>query len=354
MKQKRSGLFYVLLGTLGLAATTTISIAQGELRSSTTMITACGELFAIDSNAANLTAAQRAEIIQKRLDAALLATKLRVPDAVAVQIMNRNPVVTLDNMLIATADGNSAARARMSQMELAQKWADSIRACLAHTEDINKYVAMLTGQFEQKAVVAKTLGDDEICVAPREMLFPITLVNPLNTETARLGDLVEAVISHDTPLPPNFSTFIPAGARAYGEVIDANLHVPNKLVGRDGISIEFNEIKMPDGRKVPISGHVLGAVDQWTIIKHKPTTAEHVSNSTSIKDNAMLVNIDLKPSNGIVTGGWRMGPEDRDTHSSFRRLVISRRPGYTIPCGEPMLMQLSGTTTIAVSKQTTL
>lgn len=355
MKQKRSGLFYVMLGTLGLAATATISMAQeAVVRSESTMIRACGDLFAIDSNAANLTAAQRAQIVQQRLDAALIAAKDRMPGAVGVTILNNNPVVTLDNCLIVTADANSAARARMSQMELAHRWADTIRACLAQTEDVNKYVAMLTGQFEHKAVVSKAYSGEEVAVAPREMLFPITLVTPVITETAMLGDLVEGVISHDVPLPPHFNTFIPAGSRVFGELIDANLHVPNKLAGADGLSIEFNEIKLPDGKKIPISAHVFGGVDEWHIVKTKPTTAEHMNNSTTVQDNAALVTLNQKPMNGVVTGGWRSIPDDRETQSSFRRLVMHRRPCYTIPCGEPMLLQLSGTTAISVAKQATL
>jgi len=60
----------------------------------------------------------------------------------------------------------------------------------------------------------------------------------------------------------------------------------------------------------------------------------------------------LNAKKGVITGGWKATPVDEATQSSFRRACSKRFPGVVIPSGEPMLMQLSGTTTIAVSQQT--
>ena len=124
--------------------------------SESTVITACGKLFAIDANAAGLTAEQRARIIQRNLDNALISAKHRTPSAVRVVMMNRNPVVALDGYYIATADGNSAARNGMTQLELAEKWAESIRMCLSDTASIDKYLAMLTGSYKMEKGTAFT------------------------------------------------------------------------------------------------------------------------------------------------------------------------------------------------------
>lgn len=355
-KKSRSGISYLAIAVVGIATTCSIAIAQqaAVTAKSTTVITACGELFAIDSNADKMTAKTRTEIVQKRLDDALVAAKDRTPSAVKVQILNRNPVVTLDNYLIVTADGNSAARARLTQLQLAEKWADSIRQCLAHTDEVNKYISMLTGKFEKKVAVAETLEAGEVAVCPSEMLMPISLAAPIACDGAGLGDHVEAVITHDVPLRPKFDSYIPAGSRVLGEIKDANLYVPNKFAGKDGITVSFYEIRLPDGKTIPITGHIYGGLNDWRMVHIKPTTAEHVNSVVMEKDDAMYVNINLAPKNGVIVGGWKTAPVDEQTQTAFRRMVIKRHPGLLVPSGEPMMMQLSGTTSIAFARQSTL
>src|SRR5277367_5857197 len=92
--------------------------ADTFLTEQSTMISICGHLFEIDSNAAGMTAQERAQKVQLNLDNALVAAKNRSPSAVRVEVLNRNPVVTLDGFLVVTADGNSASRANMSQTRL--------------------------------------------------------------------------------------------------------------------------------------------------------------------------------------------------------------------------------------------
>src|SRR4029079_10525839 len=67
------------------------------------IVTAC-KLFEIDSNAGLLTAAKRVQIINKRLDNALINATNLSPSAVRISIVQRNPVVTLDHFMIVTAD----------------------------------------------------------------------------------------------------------------------------------------------------------------------------------------------------------------------------------------------------------
>ncbi len=353
MKPRKNGKIALLLAAVGVLCAATVSLAeQTQLVSTTRVVTACGELFALDSNADGMTAAERVSIVQKRLDDALVKSLHRVPEAVSVAVVNRNPSVLIDGKLIVTADGNSAARAGMTQMQLAQKWADSIRACMAHSEELEKYVAMLTGKFATPVASTKALGNDEVAVAPSEMLMPIELATPISTEASILGDRVEAVITHDVPLKPTFDTYIPAGSLVYGEIVDADQFLPNHYAGKDGFTVEFYEIRTPDGKKIPITAHILGGLNAWKLIHTKPTTAEHVQPvSVAVQDNR-IVTVDLSAKRGVITGGWKGTPVDEATQSSFRRACFKRFPGVVIPSGEPMLMQLSGTTTIAVSQQT--
>lgn len=353
MKPIKNGKIALMLAAVGVLSAATISLADQttSLVSTTRVVTACGELFSLDSNADGKTAAERVKIVQNRLDDALIHAKFRVPDTVRVDIKNRNPVVLLDNKLIVTADANSATRAGLTQMQLAQKWADSIRMCLSHTAELDKYIAMLTGKFEVKQTV-KSFGNDAVAVAPAEMLMPIELATPISTEASAIGDRVEAVLTHDVPLKPTYDSYIPAGSLVLGEIVDANQYVPNRFAGKDGFSVDFYEIRMPDGKKIPITAHVLGGLNAWKLINIKPTTAEHVqATSVAVQDNR-IVTVDLTPKRGVITGGWKGTPVDEATQSSYRRLVFKRDQGVVVPAGEPMLMQLSGTTTIAISTQT--
>ena len=182
---------------------------------------ACGQLFDIQSNAAGLTAAQRAAIVQRNLDNALVAAKDCEPSAVRVATMNRNPIVTLDNFYIVTADGNSAARAGITQLQLAEKWANSLRDCLADKVAVKKYLSMLTGNFPKKTATASTGSREDVAIAPRGMDFPVQLGFSLRARTAKLGDAIQAVLRTDVPLGPDYTTYLPAGTKAIGELVYA-------------------------------------------------------------------------------------------------------------------------------------
>jgi hypothetical protein len=123
---------FLTIASLALSMSLQLS-ARGDTEVIATTIMACGPLFSIDANADNKTAAQRAVIVQKNLDNALVAAKNKGPNCVGVVMMNHNPVVTLDHYYIVTADENSAIRNGISQAQLAERWADSIRRCLMNT-----------------------------------------------------------------------------------------------------------------------------------------------------------------------------------------------------------------------------
>ncbi|MBI5174011.1 MAG: hypothetical protein HY986_14105 [Candidatus Melainabacteria bacterium] len=319
------------------------------------MISACGNLFVIDSNADGMTALERAQIVQRNLDHALVSASDLGPDAVRVRIQNRNPIVTLDDYHIVTADGNSATRNHMTQMQLAEKWADSIRICLADSASIGRYLSLLTGKYPLKQVrMQNTLLRDEIAVATSEMLFPIALTTPISTSTAVVGDQVEAVITHDVPMRTSFASYMPAGTRIFGEIVDAKEYTSNNFCGKDGFSVNFHEMRTPDGKRIPIEAHVYGGVNSWRQINIKPVFANCCEQGTTLKSDS-LVTVRVTPAKGHIVGAWKGASVDDqltpDNH--FPRLIFRREPiAITVPVGEPMLMQLSATTVIAVSGRT--
>ncbi len=327
--------------------------AETLLVTESTYITACGNLFKIDSNAAGMTAGERALKVQRNLDNALIAAKDRSPESVRVQIVNRNPVVTLDHYIIVTADGNSAARSGLTSMQLAQKWADSIRFCLADSAAISKYLAMLTGKYPLATIpVTGQLAGDEVVVAPSASLFPISLITPISTDTSAIGDHIEAVISHDVPLRTSYASYLPAGTIVSGEIAAANL--PNHYLGKNAFTINFYSMTTPDGKKIPIDAHVYGGANTWRQINIKPLFAECCKPGTTIKDST-FVTIHVNVAKGHIVGAWKGANVDESLNPDNRlpKLVFKRTFNPTlVPAGEEMMLQLSATTVIAVTGRT--
>lgn len=332
----------------------------------TTTIFACGKLFDIQANAAGLTAAERASIVQKNLDNALVAAKNRTPSAVKVVMMNRNPVVTLDSYYLITADGNSAARAKMTQMQLAEKWADNIRVCLADKVAVANYLAMLTGNFkEETTTVVEAVGPrEDIAVAPFGMTLPVKLANSLKGATARAGDPVEAILRTDVPFGPGFATYLPAGTRAIGELVYASNYVPNHYGGRKALTPWFHSLKTPDNKDIPIDAYLIGDINLWKNVTTKPSAAICSVHTEGFREALREENLPLEAVPGEVVGAWRgvptglsnsLGfagePEYRSSNLQYNGLIVPSRSHRMIPAGSQMLLQLASTTAISVNSR---
>src|SRR5579883_3052114 len=180
MKLRKQAVFSALAVSILL---TPIAYSQSTFVGETASVMgACGKLFDVDANAAGLTAQERAAAIQKNLDYAIIHAKNRGPNAVDVVTINNNPVVVLDGFPIATADGNSATRHRLTQMQLARQWADSIKLCLADAAAMDKYVCLLTGNYPA-AVTGQR--EERIAYARAGMFLPVRLSTCLDSENSQ-------------------------------------------------------------------------------------------------------------------------------------------------------------------------
>ncbi len=328
---------------------------------STTTIFACGKLFSLEANAAGMDAVQRASIVQKNLDNALIAAKDRTPAAVRVTMMNHNPIVILDNYYIVTADGNSAARAGLTQLELAEKWANSIRSCLTDKVAVEKYLSMLTGKFATTSSKHLYQTREDIAVAPRGMVLPVELNAALNASTAVLGNKIEAVVRTDVPFGPDFTTYLPAGTRAMGELVYADRFVPNHYGGKRALTPWFYSLRTPDGKEIPIAAFLIGDVNAWKNVETKPTTAIWPEKTAAVVLQAE--NLPTEPCVGEIEGAWR-----GDESSLGNSLGFAGEPGYktsnlqyngliipkhsvSIPAGTQMMLQLAKSTSISVNSR---
>lgn len=315
--------------------------------SETTVITACGKLFEIDANAAGMTASQRARIVQKNLDAAMIAATNLTPSAVRVSMENNNPIVTLDGRYVVTADGNSATRNQMTQKQLANKWADSIRFCLADSGAVKDYLSMLTGNYNNNLDVQRVTRND-VAVLTQDTLLPIDLVTPVSSELSHCGDLVQAVVSHDVPLRPSYDGYIPAGTLAIGKIMDAGIYDQSSYARKRGMTISFFMLRTPDGKTLPIDGHVLGSINSFKVINILPQTAQCCGNSL-VSENDKIVRIRVNPSKGYIVGSWKSASLDPAILDQQSRFLFDRKGGMELLQGQSLMLQPSATTAIAIA-----
>ncbi|HEY9871296.1 MAG TPA: hypothetical protein V6D08_19205, partial [Candidatus Obscuribacterales bacterium] len=213
-------------------------------------------------------AEQRAQIIQRNLDNALVASTDKSPAAVGLTYVKGAPVITLGGYYIATVDANSARVARTTPALLAEKWANNLRRALADESSTRAYVAHLSGESGEVASGSaaaaaaqeqpgRTYNKARLVYVPAGMVLPLTLTSSITTEVARAGDRVEAKVSEDVSLG---DTYIPKGTLVTGHITEAK--AGDKMAKSGVLGIKFNKIKTPDGTESPITARLIGEVSK--------------------------------------------------------------------------------------------
>jgi len=359
----------ISMAVIAIAATLSLQPAKSETAITTTQIMACGPLFSIDANADHKTAAERASIVQKNLDNALIAAKNRNAAAVRVAFQNNNPIVTLDNFYIVTADKNSAVRAGLSQEELAQKWANNLKHCLSDSAMVTKYISSLTGKFTSEKISTRNMNRTDVAVLPWGTCLPVAVEQDLHLADATLGTPITLSLVTDVPMGPGYATYLPAGTLALGEMVDAEPNNPNNLAGHHALMAHFYALQTPDGAQIPISGHILGGVNSWraaSINPLQPTVDTRVQarlyadvnqgvsmNGTGgSKMFSSSATPEIKQPGafpGVIAGAWRGAEEDTMVQAGFPKTLFSKHCNLVLPAGERMTLQLSSTSTIAIN-----
>jgi hypothetical protein len=345
----RAGLFATLC-SVGVQ-----SVTMADTVTSTTKITSVGgNLFNIQANADGMTADQRAAIIQKKLDDALFATKNISPALVSVDVVNRNPVVMFNEKLIATADGNSAARLDITQLELANRWADTLK----------NYLQTLTVSSKKRAgdVFSRSGGfadREEVAVLPIDATLPVELTDAIVAADAHCGQPIDAMLTTDVPLGPSFRTYLPAGSHVRGELVYASNYAPNHYGGKGALTPHFYGIRTPDGKDIPIDAYLLGDITEWKSISVKPIQAVCCDKANVVDVQAQSE--ELRPKKGEIVGSWRgfsdhyneLGytglPSYRSSNLNYNGLIIPKRSFAVIPEHAPMLLRTATTSSIAVA-----
>lgn len=247
----------------------------------------------------------RAEVIQKNLDNALVATKDRSPSSVNITYVKGAPVITLGGYKIVEVDAGNAKAYGVSPALLAKKWADALRNSLVDQASVESYVAQLTGEYSNSAPAvaqappvrqqsyAQTAPSDyyqtggaqqalppqgygapmygqaqygapqgyrqgRVTYAPAGLTIPIALQTAISTQVAKPGDLIQATINQSVMLG---DSQIPAGSLVIGTVTDASA---GKYLGRaSSLTIKFNRLRTPDGIETPLTAHLVGGIGKY-------------------------------------------------------------------------------------------
>lgn len=94
---------------------------------------------------------------------------------------------------------------------------------------------------------------------PQGLTIPISLRTSISTQVAKEGDFIEATVSSNVPLQG--SSYIPAGTVVSGQITEAKA---GRRLSRSGsLSIQFNDLRLPDGASMPISAHLVGSIGRY-------------------------------------------------------------------------------------------
>lgn len=273
-------------------------------------------VFAIAGSAEGFSPDHRAWITQDRLDNALVLSFDKSASAVQVEKRNGAWTVTLGGRAIATADANSANLEGKTAQELANSWAEGVKAFLADSSKTTAYVAELTGANPINANVAIL---ERRIYAPAGTLLPVAFTTALNSETMKAGDLVQGTLTQDVA----FGNFVlPAGATVIGAVQETN---PGEF------TIAFNTLRLSSGTQVPIAASLSG---EFLTATHGPhavcTLSMPAGNNIPCRTPATL---------GIGTIGG----------AGQRALVIRRGTNLTIAPGNPVTLVFEQVTPVPVA-----
>jgi hypothetical protein len=304
MKMKIGKKLLVAVSAFGLmsSATAWAGFSQGNY------VTLGGTtVFSIAGSAQGMSPDRRAWITQDRLDNALVLASNKSASAVTVS----GEHVYLDGRLVATADMNSALLDGTTPSDLANRWADGIRAFLSDSARTTAYVAELTGKNPINAQVAVL---ERRIYAPPGTVLPVAFSQVISSECLAAGQTVQGVLTSDVA----FGNYVlPANSAVVGAVAETE---PGRY------TIAFNTLRTPNGTIVPIAANMTGQYLGGSAAPHPVATEELPYGTKLVYQGVWHTNCRMPATVGIGTlsGG---GTE---------KLVIRRGSNLVISAGTPM------------------
>jgi hypothetical protein len=321
--------------------------------------------FDILAAAGGFSAPSRAEMIQRNLDKALIASvNYGSTPAVNVSYTKGMPVINVGGQYVLTVDNASAKAAGTTPALLANQWATSLRNLLSDRSSVEAYVAHLTGgERTQAATVASNQipipVQPQVAHMPAGLNFPVVLTTTLSSETAQTGDTVEARIDQPIVLG-EFS--IPAGTVVAGRVV-ASEASKRVLARRGEMEIAFNSMRLPSGQVVPIhatvssmdlqQGNMLSKVNANPIGKTaiQGTVGAGVGAALGTAIGAIAGRHGSRGSS-IGRGAWS-GAAIGGGVGALHALLLAKGANIVYPSGSRMTLQLQAPAQVAITPVTT-
>jgi len=280
---------------LGLSKAATVLIVVAELSSVTGAFAAAVKIgerdaFEVDYGAGNLTAAQRAQVMQKNVDNALVASADRSPNSVSITIVNSQPVLTLGGFYVGTADNNTAQKLGLTRLSLAEKWKVGLKKALNDNSYVDGYIARLTGSGSvgQAGTTSTESGSfpfyksGHIIYIPAGMGLPVTLTSGVSSEFAKAGDPITATLAQPVVLG---DSQLPMGTVLSGVV--TNSAAGSSMSHSGVLGLKFSKMQLPDGACVPISAHISGTLGRYEQKNGQIDTFHGESTNQKLEDAAL-------------------------------------------------------------------
>lgn len=339
----------VFMPTAALAADATVRLAGHAA-------------FDVGAAAGGYSAISRAEIMQKNLDNALVASANRGPAAVNVSYNKGIPIITVGGYYIGTADNASAKAVGTTPAVLAQRWANSLKTLLSDQNSVNTYVAQLTGGDRTVAGNVSTdvnyplQPQSTMVYIPAGLTLPVVLQTSISSETARPGDMVEARLENPIQLG-QFS--IPAGSLVTGSVIESEAG-RRGLVRRGALEVAFNSLRLPNGQAVPIHATVQGGISETqrrgllSGVTGNPVGRTLVEGGVGAGLGAALgtaIGAIAGGGHGVGRGAWS-GAAIGGGVGALHALFLAKGANVVYPSGQRLTIQLQAPAQVAVTNTT--
>lgn len=130
-----------------------IDMNYGQFSPGPTTVRVAGDpAFTIHAPAGGFTALERALIVERNVNNALLSSSDRTPTCVEIVYINNIPVIRMGGKHVVTIDSNSAKFAGTSMAALAEEWAGNVKAILTDNVKVTTYLAQLDGDYISPAI----------------------------------------------------------------------------------------------------------------------------------------------------------------------------------------------------------
>jgi hypothetical protein len=354
-----------------MASTQLVAFAPPAVMAAAASVRVAGSpVFTINAGSGSMTALTRADIMQKNLDNALVASKDHSPSAVGIVYVKGQPVLTMGGFYVGTVDAASAKAAGTTPAILAQKWAAGLKSALARRDSVENYIAQISGTAganvgsnSTQAGTYTYVKQGRVVFIPQGMNLPVVLTGSLSSGNARIGDRIEARIVETVNLG---ETSIPAGSTVIGQVTEST---SGKRLSKSGmLGMKFTRLSTPDGAETPISAHISGKVGTYEDIGSDSTDILKGETTSGRVKNALLQSAVgagggalLGTAVGGIAGGGRgagrgawaglaIGAGLGAAHS----LLVRKGKDVNVESGTPLTLQLDAPASISITSSGTM